>query len=95
MGRGGLPYKVYLQALEEIGGAWASVDVSVHAMSCWALATFGTDEQRERRLPGMLGGTLLGGYCLSEADAGSDPSAMRTRARRDGDVYRITGAKAW
>jgi alkylation response protein AidB-like acyl-CoA dehydrogenase len=96
-GGAGLPYEVYLQALEEIGGAWASVGVgvSVHVMSCWPLATFGTDEQKARWLPDMLGGTLLGGYCLSEAHAGSDPAAMRARARRDGDVYRVTGAKAW
>ena len=96
-GGGGLPYEIYLQALEEIGGAWASVGVgvSVHVMSCWPLATFGTDEQKQRWLPEMLGGTLLGGYCLSEADAGSDPAAMRCRARRDGDVYRVTGHKAW
>jgi alkylation response protein AidB-like acyl-CoA dehydrogenase len=43
----------------------------------------------------MLAGELLGAYCLSEAHAGSDPSAMRTRARRDGDDYVINGAKAW
>jgi alkylation response protein AidB-like acyl-CoA dehydrogenase len=94
---GDLPYEVYLQALEELGGAWASVGVgvSVHVMSCWALATFGTDAQREQWLPDMVGGSHLGGYCLSEADAGSDPSAMRTRATRDGGVYRVTGAKAW
>src|SRR6202012_5043172 len=45
--------------------------------------------------PEMLGGELLGAYCLSEAHAGSDPAAMRTRAVRDGDDYVITGAKAW
>jgi alkylation response protein AidB-like acyl-CoA dehydrogenase len=96
-GGGGLAYEVYLQALEEIGGAWASVGVgvSVHVMSCWALSKFGSDEQKHRWLPEMLGGTLLGGYCLSEADAGSDPGAMRTRAIRDGDAYRVTGSKAW
>jgi alkylation response protein AidB-like acyl-CoA dehydrogenase len=43
----------------------------------------------------MLGGELLGAYCLSEPHAGSDPSAMTTRARRDGDEYVIDGAKAW
>jgi alkylation response protein AidB-like acyl-CoA dehydrogenase len=96
-GGGGLPYEVYLQALEEIGAAWASVGVgvSVHGMSCWALASFGTDEQKARWLPDMLGGSLLGGYCLSEADAGSDPNAMRTSAKRDGALYRVSGAKAW
>jgi alkylation response protein AidB-like acyl-CoA dehydrogenase len=98
-GGAGLPYEVYLQALEELGGAWATVGVgiSVHAMSCWALNSFGSDEQKQRWLSAMLGGELLGGYCLSEADAGSDPAAMRCRAVLDEGVgaYRITGAKAW
>jgi alkylation response protein AidB-like acyl-CoA dehydrogenase len=97
LGGGGQTYEVYLQVLEEIASAWASVGVgvSVHVMSCHPIATWGTAEQRERLLPAMLGGELLGGYCLSEADAGSDPAAMRTHARRDGDVYRISGNKAW
>jgi alkylation response protein AidB-like acyl-CoA dehydrogenase len=84
VGGSGQPYEVYLQALEEIAAAWASVGVglSVHVMSCYPLAAFGTEEQKERRLPEMLAGDLLGGYCLSEADAGSDPGAMRTRATR-------------
>ncbi|HEY2053240.1 MAG TPA: acyl-CoA dehydrogenase family protein [Solirubrobacterales bacterium] len=96
-GGAGQPYEVYLQALEEISAAWASVGVglSVHVMSCWPLATFGSEEQQGRWLPGMLAGDLLGGYCLSEAEAGSDPAAMRTRAVREGDAYRVTGSKAW
>jgi alkylation response protein AidB-like acyl-CoA dehydrogenase len=64
-------------------------------MSCWALSAYGSDEQKQRWLPEMLGGELLGGYCLSEADAGSDPAAMRCRARRENDGYRVTGTKAW
>jgi len=96
-GGGGQPYEVYLQVLEEIGAVWSSVGVgvSVHALSCFGLAHFGTDEQRAEWLPGMLSGDLLGAYCLSEAHAGSDPAAMRTTARRDGDSYVIDGAKAW
>jgi alkylation response protein AidB-like acyl-CoA dehydrogenase len=97
LGGGGQSYEVYLQALEELASGWASVavGVSVHVMSCFPLATFGTKAQRERWLPELLGGALLGGYCLSEADAGSDPAAMRTRARRDGDAFLVTGSKAW
>ncbi len=97
VGGGGQPYEVYLQVVEEIASVWASVGVgvSVHALACFGLATSGTDEQRERWLPDMLAGDLLGAYCLSEAHAGSDPSAMRTRARRDGDDYVLDGAKAW
>jgi len=97
-GGGGLSYEVYLQALEEIGGAWASVGVgvSVHALTCHVVATHGSEAQRERWLPEMLSGRLLGGYCLSEPDAGSDPAAMRTRAVAQPDgSYRITGTKAW
>jgi alkylation response protein AidB-like acyl-CoA dehydrogenase len=96
-GGGGQPYEVYLQVVEEIATAWASVGVgvSVHALSCFGLVTRGTDEQRQKWLPDMLGGELLGAYCLSEAHAGSDPSAMKTRARRDGDEYVLNGAKAW
>lgn len=97
VGGGGQSYQVYLQVLEEVAARWATVGVgiSVHVMSCFGVATFGTPAQRQAWLPGMLGGELLGGYCLSEAHAGSDPAAMRTRAVRVDGGYRITGAKAW
>lgn len=96
-GGGGQPYDVYLQVVEEIAAAWAAVGVgtSVHALSCFGLVHAGSRDQQERWLPDMLGGELLGAYCLSEAHAGSDPAAMRTSARRDGDDYVINGAKAW
>ena len=94
---GGQSYEVYLQVLEEVASASASVGVgvSVHILSCFGLFTSGSAEQKERWLPEMLSGDLLGAYCLSEAHAGSDPAAMRTRAVRDGDEYVINGAKAW
>ena len=94
---GGQPYEVYLQVVEEIASIWSSVGVgiSVHALSCFGLNERGTEEQKQRWLPDMLGGDLLGAYCLSEAHAGSDPAAMRTRAVRDGDGYVLNGAKAW
>ena len=96
-GGGGQPYEVFLQVLEEIARVWASVavGVSVHALSCFGLVTRGTEEQKQRWLPDLLGGELLGAYCLSEPHAGSDPAAMRTTARRDGDAYVISGTKAW
>ncbi|MEY7971572.1 acyl-CoA dehydrogenase family protein [Saccharomonospora xinjiangensis] len=96
-GGGEVPYEVYLQVLEEIARAWMSVGVglSVHTMSCYALAEFGTDAQRDRWLPAMLEGELLGAYALSEPHAGSDAAALSTRARRDGDDYVVNGVKAW
>lgn len=96
-GGGELPYEVYLQVLEEIAGAWMSVGVglSVHTMSCFALTHHGTDEQRDRWLPAMLEGQLLGAYALSESHAGSDAAALSTRARREGGQYVVNGTKAW
>ena len=96
-GGGGQPYEVYLQVLEELAARWAAVAVavSVHSLSCHPLMSFGTDEQRQRWLPDMLGGATIGAYSLSEPQAGSDAAALTCRATPDGDGYRITGAKAW
>jgi alkylation response protein AidB-like acyl-CoA dehydrogenase len=96
-GGGGQPYEVYLQVLEELATRWLAVAeaVSVHTLSCYPLATYGTDAQRKRHLPDMVGGELLGAYCLSEPAGGSDAGAMTTRAVRDGDFYLVNGTKAW
>jgi alkylation response protein AidB-like acyl-CoA dehydrogenase len=96
-GGSGVGYEVYLQVLEEIAAAWMTVGVglSVHTMSCYALAAAGTDEQREEWLPAMLGGDLLGAYALSEPQAGSDAAALSCRAVLDGSDYVVTGTKAW
>jgi len=96
-GGGGQSYEVYLQVLEELGAVWASVavGVSVHVMSCFAPSLHWDADRRARELSTMLGGSLLGAYCLSEPHAGSDPAALRTVARRVGDGYRISGTKAW
>ncbi|MDP9393780.1 MAG: acyl-CoA dehydrogenase family protein [Actinomycetota bacterium] len=96
-GGGAQPYVVYLQVLEELSRAWAAVGlgVSVHTLSCFPLAAFGSREQQERWLADMVGGDLLGAYCLSEPDAGSDAAALATRAVRDGEDYVVTGTKAW
>ncbi|MGE5133392.1 MAG: acyl-CoA dehydrogenase family protein [Gemmatimonadota bacterium] len=96
-GGGGQPYEVYLQVVEELSRAWLAVGlgVSVHTLACFPIATAGTEGQRQRWLPGLLGGGLLGAYCLSEPHSGSDAAALTTRAERDGDAYRLTGVKAW
>ena len=60
-----------------------------------AIAKFGTDEQKQRWLPGMAAGELIGCFGLTEPDAGSDPASMATTARRDGDGWVIYGAKRW
>ncbi len=108
----GQPYEVYLQVVEEIASAWMSVavGVSVHSLTTYPVATFGTPEQQRSLLPGMLSGDQLGAYCLSEPLAGSDIASMSTRAVGDPgttekdeaaaaggepSAYRITGRKSW
>jgi alkylation response protein AidB-like acyl-CoA dehydrogenase len=97
VGGGGQPYEVYLQVVEELAARWASValGVSVHTLACFPINEFGTDEQRRDLLPDMVGGGLLGAYCLSEAHAGSDPGAMRAQATPADGGWLARGEKAW
>ncbi|MDQ3505091.1 MAG: acyl-CoA dehydrogenase family protein [Actinomycetota bacterium] len=91
------PYEVYLQVVEELASAWLAVGlgVSVHTLSAFPTAAFGTDEQKREFLPGMVGGEQLGAYCLSESGSGSDAAALATSAVLEGDSYRVRGTKAW
>jgi alkylation response protein AidB-like acyl-CoA dehydrogenase len=96
-GGAGQPYEVYLQVIEELARRWLAVAeaVSVHTLACYPVYRFGTDTQRKRHLPDMVGGELLGAYCLSEPQGGSDVAALTTRAVPDADGYAVTGTKAW
>ncbi|MCC9305810.1 acyl-CoA dehydrogenase family protein [Kitasatospora sp. RB6PN24] len=96
-GGGGQPYEVYLQVLEELAARWAAIAVatSVHTLACHPLYAFGTDEQKQRWLPDMLAGAMVGGYSLSEPQAGSDAASVNCKAEPTPDGYRITGTKAW
>ncbi|KJK11802.1 acyl-CoA dehydrogenase family protein [Terrabacter sp. AAH1] len=91
------PYEVYLQVVEEIASVWMSVavGVSVHSLTAYPVATFGTKEQQEALLPDMLSGEQLGAYCLSEPLAGSDIASMTTRATRTDAGWSLKGTKAW
>ncbi len=96
-GGGDQPYEIYLQVVEELAAARLTIGLglSVHTLACHALATYGSKQQRSDFLPDMLGGGTLGAYCLSEPQAGSDVSGIRTRARREGDEYVVNGTKQW
>jgi hypothetical protein len=91
------PYEVYTQVVEELARGWLAVGlgVSVHTLSCYPLATVGTEEQKREWLSDLVGGELLGAYCLSEPQSGSDAAALSTRAVPDGADYRVNGTKAW
>ena len=80
----------------EYGDSGLRSAVSVQgSLAMFAIHRWGSDEQKERWLPGMAKGELIGCFGLSEADAGSDPGSMRTFARRDGDDWVINGSKMW
>jgi alkylation response protein AidB-like acyl-CoA dehydrogenase len=96
-GGGGQPYEVYLQVLEEIAARWLAIaeGISVHTLSCYPVYAYGVDAQRKRHLPDLVGGQLLGAYCLSEPQSGSDAGSLQTRAVDTGGGYLIRGTKAW
>ncbi|HLZ66404.1 MAG TPA: acyl-CoA dehydrogenase family protein [Aliidongia sp.] len=86
----------YALAIEEIaaGDGATSTIMSVHnSVGCMPILKFGTDAQKERFLKPMARGRMLGAFCLTEPQAGSDASAIRTRARRDGDRWVLNGTK--
>ncbi|HEX6077756.1 MAG TPA: acyl-CoA dehydrogenase family protein [Micromonosporaceae bacterium] len=91
------PYEVYLQVLEELAYRWLTVAeaVSVHTLACFPVASYGSEDQRKRFLPEFLGGEMLGAYCLSEPQGGSDAAALTTRATKDAGGYLVNGTKAW
>ena len=95
-GGAGQPYEVYLQVLEVLAGTWLAIAeaVSVHTLACYPVFAHGSEQQR-KMLPDLLGGELLGAYCLSEPQGGSDAAGLTTRATRDGDGWVVTGVKAW
>ena len=94
----GLDAVTYLMALEEISAADASVGVlmSVHnSLPTQMLLKYGSEEQKTEFLGPLARGEKLGAFALSESDAGSDASALRTQAVRDGDDWVLDGTKAW
>jgi butyryl-CoA dehydrogenase len=92
----GADYVAYAMAVMEIAAGCGAVStiMSVHnGVGCMPILDFGTDAQRERFLKPMARGEQIGCFCLTEPGAGSDAAAIRTRARRDGDDYVLTGSK--
>jgi glutaryl-CoA dehydrogenase len=65
------------------------------SLAMYAIYAYGSEEQKQRWLPGLAAGELIGCFGLTEPDSGSDPGSMRTRAVRDGDDWLLTGNKMW
>lgn len=96
LGGMGLDYLSYILVVEELAKFDASHSITVSAHTTLGLSpilSFGTDAQKERFIPPLASGRVLGGFGLTEPGAGSDAGGTRTRAERDGDGYRINGSK--
>jgi glutaryl-CoA dehydrogenase len=94
-GASAVSYGLTCMELEAVDSGLRSLVSVQGSLAMFAIWQYGSDEQKERWLPGMASGELIGCFGLTEADAGSDPAAMRTRARRDGDDWVINGSKLW
>jgi glutaryl-CoA dehydrogenase len=88
-------YGVACRELEAVDGGIRSLVSVQGSLAMYAIHSFGSDEQKQRWLPSMAAGDAIGCFGLTEPDAGSDPSAIRTRARRDGTDWVLDGAKMW
>lgn len=95
-GGAGADYVSLALAVEEIAVADGGVAIvmSTHnALMCWPLLAYGTDAQKEKYLKPMARGELLGGFSMTEASGGSDPTVIKTRAVKKGDSYVLNGVK--
>ena len=97
-GGSGLDTVSYVLAMEEISKVDASCSVAMsvnNSLVCWGLETFGTEEQKRKYLPALATGEMIGAFCLSEPEAGSDATQQRTTAEDMGDYYLVNGTKNW
>src|SRR5947208_2231425 len=97
-GCAGMSYTAYgliMQELERADSGLRSEASVQGALAIYAIHSFGSPEQQERWLPGLISGERVGCFALTEHGHGSDPGGMQTRAKRDGDHYVLNGSKCW
>ena len=97
-GGGGMDTISYVLAMEEISkvDASSSVIMSVNnSLVCWGIETYGSQEQKDKYLKRLATGEIIGAFCLSEPEAGSDATSQRTTAIDNGDHYILNGTKNW
>ncbi len=97
-GGGGMDTISYVIAMEELSkiDASASVSMSVNnSLVCWGLEKYGSEEQKQKYLSKLATGELIGAFCLSEPEAGSDATSQQTNATLEGDFYILNGTKNW
>ncbi len=97
-GGSGMDYISYVLIMEELSKVDNSCSVIVSAQNslvCWGIQEYGTEEQKQKYLPSLASGKMIGAFCLSEPEAGSDASSQKTTATDQGDHYLLNGIKNW
>ncbi|WP_090376291.1 acyl-CoA dehydrogenase [Dyadobacter sp. SG02] len=97
-GGGGMDTLAYVLAVEEISKVDASAGVIIsvnNSLVCWGLEKYGTEEQKQQYLTRLASGEIIGAFCLSEPEAGSDATSQHTTAFLNGDHYLLNGTKNW
>lgn len=97
-GGSGIDTVSYVLAMEEISKIEAAVSVCMsvnNSLVCWGLEKHGTEEQKQKYLTRLAKGEIIGAFCLSEPEAGSDATSQRTTAEDKGDFYLVNGTKNW
>jgi glutaryl-CoA dehydrogenase len=94
-GAGYVAYGLIAREIERVDSGYRSMASVQSSLVMYPIHAYGSEEQRQKYLPGLASGDLIGCFGLTEPDAGSDPQGMKTIARQDGDGFRITGSKTW
>ncbi|MEL6216949.1 MAG: acyl-CoA dehydrogenase [Pseudomonadota bacterium] len=95
IGAGYVAYGLVAREVERVDSGYRSMLSVQSSLVMYPIYAYGTEAQREKYLPGLAAGTLIGCFGLTEADAGSDPGGMKTRAEKIDGGYRISGSKMW
>ncbi len=94
-GAGYVAYGLVAREIERVDSGYRSMASVQSSLVMYPIHAYGSDEQKAKYLPGLARGELIGCFGLTEPDAGSDPGAMRTVAKKDGDGFKLTGSKTW
>ena len=95
LGAGYVTYGLVAREIERVDSGYRSMMSVQSSLVMYPIHAYGSDAQREKYLPGLAAGTLIGCFGLTEPDAGSDPAGMKTVAKKSGDGYVISGSKMW
>jgi glutaryl-CoA dehydrogenase len=94
-GAGYVAYGLVAREIERVDSGYRSMASVQSSLVMYPIHAYGSDEQKAKYLPGLANGELIGCFGLTEPDAGSDPGAMRTVAKKDGDGFKLSGSKTW